>query len=485
MKKFFYILMLCISCSVSVVFGATKGTMDEAKAREQILNEANKYFGYKYPPSLERAAPAGTIDCSHFFYQSLKGAGLNGADGKGYITTAGLRNLKNTKNIPATQLKPGDAILMHPKPGRKYGHVMIVRKVLPNGQVEIIDSSSGNGVKIRTISYPPNRYSGTVSVTDMIISNGYTPVNSSGQVITPPAGSSTNSSERKTSFDPNKGTKGKTEQTLEINFNKISNRIVEYIVDGAKEYFPDLKILLSILFAFELYFFFYEGFSGANEKLWTAFGRKILKFGFYLAVLENYLNILVFMYNFFLGIAQEFVGDAALLKIFELDNSADGINLIFSIMGEAMIVLLKTLNNWGIGLFEPLDSFYRLILILIILGCMLIVTIRYLFEIFIVKTQFFLAGGLASIFLPFEVFEKTKEIGGSRTLRAVLGGGFLVTALAIVGTVSYDILKEYIVNEATTVDYLDLMKSFRFIMVCWIILKLMGSVREMLEKVMR
>jgi|GEM_PF-604218 hypothetical protein len=484
MKRLIFSAFLLIGISMF----ANKGNYDVAKYRQNVINYAMAQVGKAY--SQANRMGANTYDCSSLIDRASQAAGMNsvtGANTRNWAnTTASMRTGAKATKIATNQIKPGDAILFN-------GHVVYAISNANGCSVDVVHASNSKpypkgGVKVSrgyNICKAHGGYLGVISAEQVLINNGYTPVNSSGQVITPPAGSSTNSSERKTSFDPNKGTKGKTEQTLEINFNKISNRIVEYIVDGAKEYFPDLKILLSILFAFELYFFFYEGFSGANEKFWTAFGRKILKFGFYLAVLENYLNILVFMYNFFLGIAQEFVGDAALLKIFELDNSADGINLIFSIMGEAIIVLLKTLNNWGIGLFEPLDSFYRLILILIILGCMLIVTIRYLFEIFIVKTQFFLAGGLASIFLPFEVFEKTKEIGGSRTLRAILGGGFLVTALAIVGTVSYDILKEYIVNEATTVDYLDLMRSFRFIMVCWIILKLMGSVREMLEKVMR
>ena len=487
MKKFIFCLLLMFS-----IISFSEKTCNDTDFRQAMINYANAQVGKPYSMTGPRVGPT-SFDCSGLMSASIKAGGMTSISGRNedFGTTASGLVSRSKTLIPKndfSNLKPGDMVHFSPYSSGTTGHVGIVVANLGNGKVEIVDARGkkyGVQRRVKNLS-SDSHYLGATSATQILKNNGCTNIiNSSGQVITPPAGSSTNSSERKTSFDPNKGTKGKTEQTLEINFNKISNRIVEYIVDGAKEYFPDLKILLSILFAFELYFFFYEGFSGANEKLWTAFGRKILKFGFYLAVLENYLNILVFMYNFFLGIAQEFVGDAALLKIFELDNSADGINLIFSIMGEAMIVLLKTLNNWGIGLFEPLDSFYRLILILIILGCMLIVTIRYLFEIFIVKTQFFLAGGLASIFLPFEVFEKTKEIGGSRTLRAVLGGGFLVTALAIVGTVSYDILKEYIVNEATTVDYLDLMRSFRFIMVCWIILKLMGSVREMLEKVMR
>ena len=54
MKKIFRLLILNLFIIIPVF---SKGTIDEAKAREQILNEANKYFGYKYPPSLERAAP--------------------------------------------------------------------------------------------------------------------------------------------------------------------------------------------------------------------------------------------------------------------------------------------------------------------------------------------------------------------------------------------------------------------------------------------
>ena len=280
MKKIFRLLILNLFIIIPVF---SKGTIDEAKAREQILNEANKYFGYKYPPSLERAAPAGTIDCSHFFYQSLKGAGLNGADGKGYITTAGLRNLKNTKNIPATQLKPGDAILMHPRPGGKYGHVMIVRKVLPNGQVEIIDSSSGNGVKVRTINYPPNRYAGAVSVTDMITANGYTPVNSDGTVVTPPAGSSAGSP----------GSAGDDSQKIVksdylIDLNAVLKLYVSSFDKGAEAIGTDLIIALTFVFALTFLWEVIKNRVINPEVIIGDFFFELFKFVFFLVVIKNF-----------------------------------------------------------------------------------------------------------------------------------------------------------------------------------------------------
>lgn len=184
MKKIILWLLLIIT---SITF--TK-EVDEAATRQAILNTANTMFGMRYPDVITKPK-SGEIDCSHFAFRSLQGGGLNGVSGKGYLSTAGMRSSGMTKNLSISQLKPGDFIVTSPRPGGEYGHVMIVRQVLPNGKVEIIDSSKGaDGVKIRVISYPPKNYAGVISVTDMIIKNGGTPVNKDGSVIVPPEGSS-------------------------------------------------------------------------------------------------------------------------------------------------------------------------------------------------------------------------------------------------------------------------------------------------------
>jgi len=451
MKKLLSILMLCILFQIFTL-GATKGTMDESKARQAILDGQMKYQGWGYPPNIYNPSPH-TIDCSHLYNAGLSNAGLKGPNGKGYATTQNMRSSGMMKNLSASQLKPGDAIVTYPTRKGGVGHVRTVRRVLPNGQIEVMDSHSGKGFSIYTMSYPPKNYAGVISVTDMIIANGYTPINSSGQVVVPPAASIVGIGSG--SVSSGSATQPVLKNTLDIDFNKISNRIVEFFVKGTEIILPDLTILLSILFAFELYFFFYEGFSGVNEKFMIALIRKILKFVFYLTVLNNYLSIITFMYNFFLGIAEDFLG-----------STTAGVFNPFNFL-------------------YPLNTLSNLILTIIILIFTFVLTVRYLLEIFMVKTQFFLVSGLASIFLPFEVFEKTKDIGGSRTLKAIFGSGMLVMGIAITGTICYEIMQDFIMKETFFENIVKSPEIFYYIIVIWIMFGILKSTREMLSYIMR
>lgn len=190
MKKFFKIVGLGLMMTIiSIISYANKGTLDETAARQSIINKAHSMIGIKYCIGGSCNYNV-TTDCSHFIMRAVSGVPqLKGVFGKGYADTASMRSNKYTKKLGLNQLKPGDLIVTSPKPGGTYGHVMVFLGKNPNGTVKIIDASKGVGsVKVRDISFPPKYYYGTLSITDVIMANGYTPVNPDGSIVLPPEG---------------------------------------------------------------------------------------------------------------------------------------------------------------------------------------------------------------------------------------------------------------------------------------------------------
>lgn len=190
MKKFFKIVGLGLMMTIiSIISYANKGTLDETAARQSIINKAHSMIGIKYCIG-EGCNYNVTTDCSHFVMRAVSGVPqLKGVFGKGYADTAAMRSNKYTKKLGLNQLKAGDLIVTSPRTGGRYGHVMVFLGKNPNGTIKIIDASKGVGsVKVRDISFPPKNYYGTLSITDVIMANGYTPVNPDGSIVIPPEG---------------------------------------------------------------------------------------------------------------------------------------------------------------------------------------------------------------------------------------------------------------------------------------------------------
>ena len=175
--------------AVSIISYASKGNLDETAVRQSIINKAHTMVGRKY--CIGNGCNYNvTTDCSHFIEISVSSVPqLKGVFGKGYADTAGMRASKYTKKLSLSQLKPGDLIVMSPPPGGRYGHVMIYLGKNPDGSIKIIDASKGAGsVKVRNVKFPPSNYYGTISITDVIGANGYTPTNPDGSIVLPPEG---------------------------------------------------------------------------------------------------------------------------------------------------------------------------------------------------------------------------------------------------------------------------------------------------------
>lgn len=190
MKKIFRIIGVgLLMTAVSIISYASKGNLDETAVRQSIINKAHTMVGRKY--CIGNGCNYNvTTDCSHFIEISVSSVPqLKGVFGKGYADTAGMRASKYTKKLSLSQLKPGDLIVTSPPPGGRYGHVMIYLGKNPDGSIKIIDASKGAGsVKVRNVKFPPSNYYGTISITDVIGANGYTPTNPDGSIVLPPEG---------------------------------------------------------------------------------------------------------------------------------------------------------------------------------------------------------------------------------------------------------------------------------------------------------
>ena len=154
----------------------------------------------------------------------------------------------NNKN-DYSSLKPGDIVHFSPYSSGTTGHVGIVVANLGNGKVEIVDArGKAYGVVRRVVDLSQNsHYLGATSATQVLINNGYTPVNADGTVVAP-AGSTVPGQEgRMQNFEKN--------YKRSISFDEIASQyqaiVKERVIYLAKALIP----IISLLFAMSLSIF--------------------------------------------------------------------------------------------------------------------------------------------------------------------------------------------------------------------------------------
>ena len=483
MKKIVFSLLFLIG----MLTFANKGNYDETKFRQDIINYAMNNLGKPY--SNDYRMRDGYFDCSSYIGKAVRAAGMkggvNGNEGNWASTTDSM--IRNVKKVPFNQIKPGDT-LNFSKGSYKYGHTAMVLENLGNGKFKI--AHAGNPTKVQTIdanTWRKGTYIGSISATQILINNGYTPVNSSGQVLTPPTGISSGSGSG--SITPPSYIRN---SIVKHNWDTISNKITNLIKIGIKNILPDIKILLGIFFSFDLMYFFYKGYSGLNENFIAAFARKCLKFMFYLAVLDNYFKILEWAYNFFISLGEHFYsGEDGLLRIFDIKDDVNAINKIADMGFTTVVKFLDLVNEWehlgifGLDVFGKLKTLGNLFTILVMIGFSIYITARIIIEIYIAKTQFFLGSGLCAFFIPCDVFELTSRVLGNKALKTIIATGLQITVLMIIASIGYEILQNYTLEEINLKDKFDLYDIFRFITVNLIIVNLIAKGKNMIGYVMR
>lgn len=188
------IIMIFSFICLSILSFANKGNYDDTKFRQDIINYAVNNLNRPY--SNQYRMRGGYFDCSSYVGRATAAAGMNGGvTGKGgaSTTTAGIRGAGQVKRTSFDQIKPGDLLNFGAQGSKGYGHVGIVLENLGNGKFKMAHASSSRGTVIDIIdvrTYRGGSYIGATSATQILINNGYTPINSIGQVVVPPNGSS-------------------------------------------------------------------------------------------------------------------------------------------------------------------------------------------------------------------------------------------------------------------------------------------------------
>lgn len=484
MKKIEVFLIFLI---IGVLSFANKGNYDETKFRQDVINYAMANLGVPY--SNDRRMQNGYYDCSSYVGRAVRAAGMsggvNGNEGSWASTTDAM--VGNVRKVSFDQIKPGDTLNFSKGP-YKYGHTAIVLENLGNGKFKI--AHAGNPTKIQTIdvnTWRKGTYIGSISATQILINNGYTPTNQSGQVVAPPAGSSvgTGTGSGQSTTPPSYIPK----LQKEYDWDAISNHILGIIKRGVHNLFPDIKILLSIFFAFDLMYFFYRGFNGVNENFMIGFARKCLKFVFYLAVVDNYFKILEWAYEFFVSIGDHFYS-RGILEIFST-SKGDSINKIANMGFKTILKFLGLINDWehlgifGLDVWGKLRTLGNLFTILVATSFAIYITARFIIEIYIAKIQFFLGSGLAGLFFPFDVFELTSPQLGNKAIRTIIATGLQLSVIVIIASISYEVLQSYTLGEINIRDKFELFDMFRFIIVNLIIVNLVAKGKNIVGYVMR
>ena len=152
-------------------------SVEEIKLRNRIIKYAETKLGQPYIWGKEFDGSGG--DCSGLIDNVLRNGITSPYDGR--ETSAVLKKLVLGKNVgKKSGLKKGDILVFNPRSGGKIGHVGFVHNVNNNGTVDMIHSSSSNGVIIQKDilnSSIGNRYYGAIPIV-----NGRYESSSSGEI---------------------------------------------------------------------------------------------------------------------------------------------------------------------------------------------------------------------------------------------------------------------------------------------------------------
>lgn len=189
MKRIFLLLFFIFS-----LFSFANQNYDDTKFRQDLVNWANSKIGQSY--SMNNRWGTNTYDCSSFISRGLGAVGMTSISGKKSdygITANSLYRAsdKIVKGKGTEGLKAGDIAHFSPYSSGTTGHVGIITEVIDSCRVRMTHASNSKpypkgGVKsdIKNLC-TESRYLGATSATQVLINNGYTPVNVDGTVLAP------------------------------------------------------------------------------------------------------------------------------------------------------------------------------------------------------------------------------------------------------------------------------------------------------------
>ena len=397
MKKILFILFFIIT-----IFGFANQTYDDTKFRQDLVNWATSKVGAKY--DMKDRWGANTYDCSSLVSRGLGAVGMTSISGKksDYGTTAKGLYQASGKIISKTDynsLKPGDIVHFSASSAGTTGHVGIVIANLGNGKVEIVDARGKDyGVVRRVIDLSKNsKYLGATSATQVLINNGYTPVNADGTVVAP-EGSAVGSPEDTNQY---------YDSGFIIDFDKVVSMYADVFVKGVKNLETTLIVIMTFIFSITfMHKVIKSGFASVDIVIQDMI-FDLLKFVFFILIIKNYTVINNVTLKTCFTVAKAFGSDLEDYKVLNqlMTSYIENIEfLIKAFSSESSNFLVKFIQN-GLSMFNPFKM-------TVIMGCILYITTLFgyiVFQITRVIMTFVIGNAIAVLLLPFWFSDSLKE----------------------------------------------------------------------------
>ncbi|MCP1226421.1 type IV secretion system protein [Sebaldella sp. S0638] len=459
MKKILFILFFAMT-----IFGFANQTYDDTKFRQDLVNWATSKVGANY--DMNNRFGSNTFDCSSLVSRAINGVGMTSISGKksDYGTTAnGLYRASGTiinKN-DYNSLKPGDIVHFSPYSSGTTGHVGIVVANLGNGKVEIVDArGKAYGVVRRVVDLSQNsHYLGATSATQVLINNGYTPVNADG-VVTAPDGQAVGSG--------NPLTYNK-DFTRNISFDEIAKEFKDYVNKGVTNLLQSLIPFLTLIFLIDFAVFAIGSYLNKTENFMKETIFRLSKFTFFAYIIGGSLELMQMVFDMFTEVAKTLSG---------VENpSIDGLIDIYianvkSILN-ALLDFKLTLNV----IFNPTGTAIYFLFLLVVLIAMTVAYLQICYEIFSTTIIFYIAVGLSFGLFPLKVGKITAKYGTNPASVMVSCGLKIIITLMMVGVANGLLSKAVLKAEAIkNMDYMQVLWILGYTLVVCFLVKRIDSI---------
>ena len=389
MKKILFILFFTMT-----ILGFANQTYDDTKFRQDLVNWATSKVGANY--DMNNRFGSNTFDCSSLVSRAINGAGMTSISGKksDYGTTAnGLYRASGTiinKN-DYNSLKPGDIVHFSPYSSGTTGHVGIVVANLGNGKVEIVDArGKAYGVVRRVVDLSQNsHYLGATSATQVLINNGYTPVNADGTVLAP-EGSAVGSPEDTNQY---------YDSGFIVDFDKVISLFVNEFTKGISRLGQTLIVIMTFVFIINFTLKCIKERMMNLENVVIELVFDLLKFAFFVVIIRNYPAIMKTTLDLCFKVAEPFGSNLKDYKVLNqlMTSYIENIEFLVKEFGsESSNIFVRMVQN-GMTILNPLKM-------TIIMGCILYITTIFAyiaFQITKVIMTFVISMSIIVLLLPF------------------------------------------------------------------------------------
>ena len=459
MRKILFILFF-----VMTVFSFANQTYDDTKFRQDLINWANSKVGANY--DMNNRWGSNTFDCSSLVSRAINGAGMTSISSKksDYGTTAnGLYRASGTiinKN-DYSSLKPGDIIHFSPYSSGTTGHVGIVVANLGNGKVEMIDARNGDSGVVRRVKdlSKDSHYLGATSATQVLINNGYTPVNADG-VVTAPDGQAVGSG--------NPLTYNK-DFTRNISFDEIAKEFKDYVNKGVTNLLQSLIPFLTLIFLIDFAVFAIGSYLNKTENFMKETIFRLSKFTFFVYIIGSSLELMQMVFDMFTEVAKTLSG---------VENpSIDGLIDIYIANVKAVLNSMLDFNLLLSVITKPTDTAIYFLFLLIVLIAMTVAYLQICYEIFSTTIIFYIAVGLSFGLFPLKVGKITEKYGTNPASVMVSCGLKIIITLMMVGVANGLLAKAVLKAEAIKgMDYMQVLWILGYTLVVCFLVKRIDSI---------